>query len=115
MNTTGDSSRDENSLPAPMPALFACYRESIPDREPGSDFTPGLWTKIEARRGLTYRFGRVARGFVTAAAALSLVMAAGFMAPVANNSGTGSSYVDVLAQDTSDEADEVLIAASENL
>ena len=34
-----------------LDALFAEYRDAIPNQEVGASFMPGLWQKIEARRG----------------------------------------------------------------
>lgn len=33
-----------------LDALFAQYRDAMPDQDAGSSFMPGLWQKIEARR-----------------------------------------------------------------
>jgi len=34
-------------------ALFAAYRQELPDIEGGAEFMPGLWKKIEAGRSRT--------------------------------------------------------------
>lgn len=87
---------------AGIDALFASYRDSIevPDATP--DFMPGLWKRIEQRRSATYSFRRLASGFVTAAAALCLMMTLAMWSPPQNLAGT---YVDALA----DDADTVLV------
>jgi hypothetical protein len=115
MNIERNTPQDELTLPGEVQALFACYREAAPDREPTADFTPGLWNKIEARRGFTYNFGRLARRFVTAAAAICLIMSVGLIDPATSTSATFMSYIDVLVQDISDEADEIQLAQSETL
>lgn len=33
-----------------LDALFAQYRDAMPDQDAGASFMPGLWQKIEARR-----------------------------------------------------------------
>jgi hypothetical protein len=41
----------ELNTDAKLDALFAEYRGSVPDQDAGASFMPGLWQKIEARRG----------------------------------------------------------------
>lgn len=59
---------------AELTDLFAQYREALPDPEPSANFTPRLWQKIEARQSTTRQVRRLAQGFVTAAAAVSLLI-----------------------------------------
>ena len=54
--------------------LFRSYRVSCPDVEPSAQFMPGLWQKIEARRGVWFIFQRFARTAMTACAALCLLL-----------------------------------------
>jgi hypothetical protein len=86
---------DHNRI-AELDALFASYRNAIevPDATP--DFMPGLWKRIDQRRSATYSFRRLASGFVTAAAALCLVMSLAMWSPQQSPAGT---YVDVLTDD----------------
>ena len=98
MNTR-KSQNDEQVLPAEIGALFARYREAVSDCEPGAAFMPGLWAKIDARRGVVHSFRRLVGGFVTAAAALCLLLSAGMysvsqMAP--QPSLVSVSYIEVL-------------------
>jgi hypothetical protein len=58
-----------------LDALFAAYRSACEPREVSANFTPELWQRIERAQAVTFSFRRVARGFATAAAALSLAMA----------------------------------------
>jgi hypothetical protein len=55
-------------------ALLSAYREACPDPEPGPDFMPGLWRKIEGRRTFSFAVRRLAQGIITAAAVASLAM-----------------------------------------
>jgi hypothetical protein len=57
-----------------LDALFAAYRDACPAPEPSPDFMPRLWQAIEARRSTSYTFGRWTRAFVTAAAAICVVL-----------------------------------------
>lgn len=41
--------------------LFAAYREALPDPEPSSAFTPGVWSKIETRRSPLRLLRRLAK------------------------------------------------------
>ncbi|HFB98900.1 MAG TPA: hypothetical protein ENJ62_07150 [Bryobacterales bacterium] len=61
--------------------LFAAYREACPAPEPGPDFMPGVWRKIDARRRLTLLIPRWAAGFVAAAAALCILMGGYLLLP----------------------------------
>jgi hypothetical protein len=81
---------------AELEALFASYRNAIEVPEATPDFMPGLWNRIEQRRSVTYSFRRLASGFVTAAAALCLMMTLAMWSPSQIGAST---YVDVLADD----------------
>ena len=76
--------------------LFRDYREASLDPEPSVNFTPHLWQKIEKAQGVTLMFRRISRGFVTAAAALSLVLAAVLTIP-SSQLAPSSTYVETLA------------------
>jgi hypothetical protein len=71
----GDSMQDRETSAGGLEMLFTAYREACPDPEPGVDFMPRLWQKIEARRAFSYRLKRLAKGVITAAAAAALAMA----------------------------------------
>ncbi|MBI3472406.1 MAG: hypothetical protein HY013_13720 [Candidatus Solibacter usitatus] len=79
-------------------ALLKSYREACPDPEPSVNFMPHLWAKIERAQNASLGFRRIARGFVTAAAAVSLMMGALAVIP---NSATSpiytATYVETLA------------------
>jgi hypothetical protein len=65
---------DEETLNRKLDELFAAYAEACPTPETSSDFMPKLWQKIEAGRSASYSFGRWTRAFVTAAAAICLLL-----------------------------------------
>ena len=54
--------------------LFESYRAACPDVEPGANFMPALWQKIEGRRSFRWVIERMARTVVTASAALCLLL-----------------------------------------
>jgi hypothetical protein len=77
--------------------LFASYREACPDAEPSANFMPGVWARIDARRGWTWHARRYAQRIAMAAAA-----ACALIAGVQLGSGLradpliSQSYVDIL-------------------
>ena len=98
---------DENTE---LNALFRAYRGACQAPEPSANFMPELWRRIEERQRSVFLLGRWARTFVTAAAVLSLAMAAYLFTPRARNSMTQvESYVEALAAghaiDSMDSAD----------
>ncbi len=61
---------------------------------------PALWRAIDSRRSFSLAFGRWARGFVTAAAALAMVMAILVAMPPRQISPVYmATYIDVLDDD----------------
>lgn len=54
--------------------LFENYRAACPDVEPGANFMPNVWNKIEARRSFRWVFERMARTVVTVSAAICLLL-----------------------------------------
>jgi len=79
-----------------LDGLFREYREASFDPEPSVNFTPRLWQKIEKAQGVTLMFRRISRGFVTAAAALSLVLGA-VLTISSRQLAPPSTYVETLA------------------
>jgi len=77
-----------------LQALFAAYRQACPEPEPGADFMPQLWRRVEARRSFRYRLSRMARGIITAAAAAALLMGVFLARPPVNPT---PSYLELLA------------------
>ena len=93
-HNTNDPGGDEQ-----LDALFAAYRSASPDLEPGPNFMPHLWQKIEARERGSAIFARLARSLVSVALALTLLMTIAVsllrrQAPV-----PPETYVEVLAED----------------
>jgi hypothetical protein len=83
-----------------LDALFAAYRNACPDPEPTPDFMPQLWQKIEARERSSTVLVRLARNLLTAALALSGIMALAVSVSHSHaNSLPPESYIEVLAED----------------
>jgi hypothetical protein len=57
-----------------LDSLWQAYRAACPDQEPSANFMPGVWRRIESRRNSTFSFQRMVRGFVTAAAAVTIAI-----------------------------------------
>ena len=85
-----------------LDALFRAYRDACPAPELSANFMPELWQRIEARQRNSIFFGRVARGFVTAAMALALAMSVYLSVPRSNVAGN---YIDMLAATHGDVSD----------
>lgn len=64
----------DERLGVELDRLFAAYREACSAPEASPDFMPQLWRTIDARRSATYSFGRWTQAFVTAAAALCILL-----------------------------------------
>lgn len=78
--------------------LLASYKSAVPDPEPGANFMPELWRKIEARKSLMLRVRKLTQVFVGAAAAISLLFAMVEVVPrVSHQEVTHENYVDALA------------------
>lgn len=79
--------------------LFRSYREACEPREVSVNFMPELWEKIERTQAAAFSFRRIAKGFVTLAAALSLALALVSFIPSAEKAPVivHSSYVEALA------------------
>jgi hypothetical protein len=99
------TSKGDNN--ATLDALFRAYRGACPDPDASANFMPELWRRIEERQRSVFFLGRWARALVTAAAVLSIGMAAYLYIPQGRNSVFSvESYVEALAaghaQDTPD-------------
>ena len=94
---------DEEQLNRELDRLFAAYYEACPAPDAGPDFMPRLWRKIDARRSATYTFGRWTKAFVTAAAALCVLL--GLLQTYLQSQPTfyTQTYIEALQQETAAE------------
>ena len=95
-----------------LDSMFRAYRDSCEVPEPSANFMPEIWRRIEARQNVSLMFRRLATGFVTGAAALSMAMAFFLITPAEQPSSFyNNTYVEVLAAqhqtDTPETADAV--------
>src|SRR5271166_173244 len=77
-----------------LSALFARYRESLPDPEASAGFMPSLWRAIDAKRSFALRIKRATQLILTGAAAACLGMMVYGTLPAHESHAT---YTDVLA------------------
>jgi len=89
--------RFEGSDEQGLDALFRAYREACPEVEPSANFMPHIWERIEARQSESFFVGRVARGLVTAAAALTMAMAMWLYVPRSGSAFYAETYIEALA------------------
>jgi len=84
-----------------LASLWVKYREACPDPDPGPEFMPQLWERIEARRRATVSllFRRWAEVYVMAALALSLLVSTLLIPRSQRQPVYQFTYLDVLAAD----------------
>jgi len=85
---------------AEFDAWLLAYREACPEPEPGVNFMPELWAKIEARQVSTTLFGRMAKALVTAALAATAIL--GFMVATTSHqpdAAFNGTYIEALSVD----------------
>jgi hypothetical protein len=89
-----------------LESLWYKYREACPDPEPGPEFMPQLWQRIEARRQATVSllFRRWMEVCVMAALALSVLVSTLLIPHSQRQPVYQFTYLDVLASDLNDEA-----------
>jgi hypothetical protein len=78
--------------------LFGRYRTAMPDPEPGVNFMPDLWRRIEGRQFFLVRVKKLTQVFMAAAAAICLFLGIVLQVPVSPQAQVvRGNYVDVLA------------------
>ena len=92
-------SPDQNSAAdRRLDGLLRAYHAACEPEEVSVNFMPELWQKIESVQTSTFSFHRIAKSFVSLAAALSLVLAVVGFVPFRNSAPVYSStYVEALA------------------
>ncbi len=82
--------------------LFAEYRLACPDPEPGADFMPGMWKRIEARRAQTVSvFRHWAQVCVMATVAAAVLIGAVLIPRLEADPAANASYVEALLSEHS--------------
>lgn len=92
-------SNDRSPEDKQLDALFRAYHMACEPRQVSPNFMPELWQKIEKAQSAVFSFRRIARRFVTAAVAVSMVWAiVGFLSSTQQSAVTYSAtYIDALA------------------
>jgi hypothetical protein len=89
---------NKNELELRLSSLWTEYRDTIPDPEAGINFMPEVWARIDERRTFAFGIRRFSRGIITAAAAVSLLMAVYLSVPKRYPSAFyQSTYLELLA------------------
>lgn len=101
--TGGELIAMNENLDGKLDRVFRAYRDACPDVDGGSDFTPRLWAKIEARRSMPARLRRFTQGFVSAAAAMCLAMSLFLAVPLVHNNVNPGSYLELLDDEHSND------------
>lgn len=83
--------------------LFQQYRLSCPDVEPGINFMPAVWQKIESRYSFWFVFQRLARTATTGCAAICLILLLLNFTSTAQSPRAAATYTDALLADHSAE------------
>lgn len=76
--------------------LLQRYRAACPDPEPGADFMPRLWEKIESRHSFWFVFEGLGQTAMTASAALCVLFVILNLVSSAENRVLAPTYVDAL-------------------
>jgi ABC-type nitrate/sulfonate/bicarbonate transport system permease component len=79
-----------------LDALFRAYHNACPDPEASANFMPNLWSRIDSRQKYLFSFRRMANGFATAAAALSIALGL-YMSIPRSAPGSAETYIEALA------------------
>lgn len=90
------SQEDEDALDT----LFQRYRDACPELEPGVNFMPQLWSRIDSRHTFSFVFGRLSKTFATVSAGLCLLLA---VLNLMSSPQLAPSYTDALLSDSSAE------------
>ena len=83
--------------------LFADYRTACPDPEPGANFMPTLWQRIEARRNPMLQWVTLSRRALAGALGLCLVLGVVLGTALSSSQFYQSTYIEALDDDEAPE------------
>ena len=86
--------RDDDQLDV----LFRAFRDACPTPEPGVNFMPQLWRRIESRQKFGFSFPRMANALVTAAVAATICLGVYTTIRRSDAALYSVSYVEALAE-----------------
>ena len=101
--------REDNQLDA----LFRAYHNACPVPEPGANFMPQLWQRIESRKHHGFSFRRMANALVTAAVAATICLGVYTTMRHSDTAMYSQSYVEALAEASAIDTDLVAPARLE--
>ena len=101
--------REDNQLDA----LFRAYHNACPTPEPGANFMPQLWQRIESRQHHGFSFRRMANALVTAAVAATICLGVYTTMRHSDSAMYSESYVEALAEASAIDTDLVAPARLE--
>jgi len=96
-----------------LDALFRAYHAACPAPEPGVNFMPQLWQKIESRQNYGFSFRRMANALVTAAVAATICLGVYTTMRHSDTAMYSQSYVEALAENNTIDTDLVAPARLE--
>jgi hypothetical protein len=76
--------------------LLESYKAACPDAEPGANFMPTLWQRIEARRNPVLQWVTMSRRLLAGAMALCVLLLVGMATAFTSSQFYQSTYVEVL-------------------
>jgi len=83
--------------------LFTDYRNACPDPEPGANFMPTLWQRIEARRNPALQWVTLSRRALVGALGLCLALGLVLGTALSNSQFYQSTYIEALDDDEAPE------------
>ena len=83
--------------------LFAEYRNACPDPEPGANFMPALWKRIEARRNPALQWVTLSRRALVGALALCLALGVVLGTALSSSQFYQLTYIEALNDDDAPE------------
>lgn len=103
-------SSENRHLEQDLDRLLAAYRDACEAPEPGADFMPRLWARIEATQSWTERLRRWANGLAVAAAAASVLLVVYQVSSQPREDFYSATYVETLMAQTETELAAVELA-----
>lgn len=79
--------------------LFEAYKAACPDPEPGANFMPTMWQRIEARRSPVLQWVTMSRRALVGAMALCMVLALVMGTAFTSSQFYQSTYIEALDDD----------------
>ena len=86
----------ENNHEQRLNRLFTDYRAACPDPEPGANFMPALWQRIEARRNPVLQWVTLSRRALAGALALCLMFGVVLGTALSSSQFYQSTYIEAL-------------------